>query len=339
MEVQQDLLSQFLEPGMMFLDPSKRVFWGSLLGSLLLIVLLSGKSRLANLEKLFSRQIWWHKSSQADMKIIVINSLLRTVLIPGSWISAAAIAALISWSLTKLWGGKPELTWSPLVVMTLYSITMFVVDDFARFFLHYLQHRWRFLWHFHQVHHSALVLTPLTLYRTHPVDIIAARLRNALAYGCVTGVFFFYFGATVSGWDILGADALGFLFNLAGSNLRHSQVWIHFGPFESILISPAAHQVHHSDDPLHYDKNFGVCLSLWDRLWQTHFDPRNCDKELSFGVRDSPLSSPEQKIWTMYWHPFQQFFAKNETKTHAELELEEAGRPDELLELDPKATV
>ncbi|HYX34347.1 MAG TPA: sterol desaturase family protein [Oligoflexus sp.] len=304
------ILEQLLEPGLMFFDPSKRFFWGSLLASLLLIILVSGSRRGEHLRILFSPRIWFHRSSLADMKIIGINTLFRLLVFPGSFVTTVGIAAAISLLLTKIAGGKPQLGWSPFWVTALYSVVIFLADDFARFFFHYLQHRWRWLWCFHQVHHSALVMTPLTLMRTHPVDILWARIRNSITYGLVTGVFFFLFGSAVSGWDIIGAEALGFLFNLAGSNLRHSQVWIHFGPLEKIFISPAAHQIHHSRDVAHFDKNFGVCLALWDLMWKTHVNPRHVTDPVRFGLDGSPLSDERQSIVTLYVQPFRDLKAK-----------------------------
>lgn len=298
------LLEQLLEPGLMFFDPSKRFFWGSLLASLLLIILVSGSRRGDHLKTLFSPHIWLHRSSLADMKIILINNFLRLLVFPTSFVTAVGIAALISLLLSKIAGGKPQLGWSPFWVAALYSVVIFLADDFARFFFHYLQHRWRWLWCFHQVHHSALVMTPLTLMRTHPVDILWARVRNALTYGIITGVCFFLFGSAVSAWDILGAEALGFLFNLAGSNLRHSQLWIPFGPLDKIFISPAAHQIHHSRDVAHFDKNFGVCLAIWDIIWKTHVDPKNVKEPIHFGLDGSPLSDARQSLMTLYFQPF-----------------------------------
>lgn len=302
------LLDEF--PVGMIFHPGKRLFWGSLLGSVLLILLISGRKRAEHLRTLVSPAIWFHRSSRADIKIILVNGLFRTLVFSGGILSSAAIAAFISYLLTRLIGPKPNLAWGLPWIMTLYSLTIFVADDFARFFLHYLQHRWRWLWVFHQTHHSALVLTPLTLYRTHPVDVVCARIRTALTYGIVTGIFFYAFGQAVSGWDILGAEALGFLFNFAGANLRHSQVWLHFGPLEGVIISPAAHQIHHSQDPEHYDRNFGVCLAIWDRLFKSFYDPRRSSGDLRFGLVDSVLSAPEQRLLPLYVQPFRDLVVK-----------------------------
>ena len=62
-----------------------------------------------------------------------------------------------------------------------------------------------------------------------------------------------------------GANAIVFAFNVAGSNLRHSHVRISYGRVvERVLISPAQHQIHHSVDPRHGDRNFGTVLAVWD---------------------------------------------------------------------------
>ena len=58
------------------------------------------------------------------------------------------------------------------------------------------------------------------------------------------------------------------MFNTAGSNLRHSHIGIRYWPWlEYILISPAQHQLHHSIDISHHDKNFGAALAIWDYIF------------------------------------------------------------------------
>lgn len=294
--------------GFSVLDPSKRLFWGNILGALLLLILIPGANKSQRWKTLVSRNIWFHASSKADMKIIAINTLLRTLLFPTSVFTSVGIAAFVSLMLTYLFGGKPSWDISPTVASVFFTLTLFLADDFARFYLHYLQHRWPLFWVFHQTHHSALVLTPLTLLRTHPFEILTARIRSSLTYGIVIGVFFYFIGESVTAWDVLGTEVLGFTFNFLGANLRHSQIWLHFGPLEPVFISPAAHQVHHSTDEAHYDKNFGVCLAVWDKLFGTHFDPRDVKEPLSYGLVDSPLSHPQQSVWTLYVQPFKDFW-------------------------------
>jgi sterol desaturase/sphingolipid hydroxylase (fatty acid hydroxylase superfamily) len=44
---------------------------------------------------------------------------------------------------------------------------------------------------------------------------------------------------------------------LTFANFRHSELWISFGPLNYLISSPAMHQIHHSLDERHRDKNFG----------------------------------------------------------------------------------
>jgi sterol desaturase/sphingolipid hydroxylase (fatty acid hydroxylase superfamily) len=72
-------------------------------------------------------------------------------------------------------------------------------------------------------------------------------LRYSLVIGLVSGVFVYLFGAMINIVDILGVNALIFVFSLVGSNLRHSHIDISFGRIiEKFLISPKQHQIHHS---------------------------------------------------------------------------------------------
>ena len=126
-------------------------------------------------------------------------------------------------------------------------------------------HKWPILWALHKVHHSAEVLTPLTVYRTHPLEGIVFTIRGTFTQGVSISSFIFFFGNSVDLLTVLGANVFLFLFNTAGSNLRHSHIGIRYWSWlEYILISPAQHQLHHSIDIAHHDKNFGAALAIWD---------------------------------------------------------------------------
>ena len=74
----------------------------------------------------------------------------------------------------------------------------------------------------------------------------------------------------VSVTSAFGMNIFACLFMLLGSNLRHTHLWIDYGPrLSRILISPAQHQIHHSADPRHFDKNIGFIFAFWDDLFGT----------------------------------------------------------------------
>jgi len=169
----------------------------------------------------------------------------------------------------------------------LVAMLLLVVSDFSTYWVHRIHHENRIIWPFHSLHHSAEVLTPITVYRKHPVyDLISSFVRGGLI-GTLQGIFLVVFEQGPSFLTIAGVNMFYVLFNIAGSNLRHSHVWLSFGPpLEHFLISPAQHQIHHSLAPQHHNKNYGEVLAIWDWMFGTLYVP--CETEvLEFGLADT----------------------------------------------------
>lgn len=269
-------------------DPSRRLYWIFILSALVLasITVACQHGRLdlrAQLASLSSRRYWLHRSTLQDVGWMLLNSMLRVlVLVPLFGTHLAATVAVAGW-LQHTLGDAPSLAWPFAAIGLAYTLSFFVLEDVSRFALHFALHKIPWLWRFHRVHHSAEILTPLTLYRVHPLEALLYYARGLAVFGLVSGVFVYLFRNQVHGYDILGVDLLGFLFNLLGANLRHSPIWLSFGRLEAVFVSPAQHQIHHSAAPEHRDTNFGTCLALWDRLagtWQRAGPPRR----LEFGL-------------------------------------------------------
>jgi sterol desaturase/sphingolipid hydroxylase (fatty acid hydroxylase superfamily) len=74
-------------------------------------------------------------------------------------------------------------------------------------------------------------------------------------------------------------------FLLTYGHLRHSNMWIAFtGIAGRILQSPAHHQLHHSTNPAHFDKNLGFALAFWDWAFGTLVIPAKTREPIVFGV-------------------------------------------------------
>ena len=150
-------------------------------------------------------------------------------------------------------------------VAVIFTVFFFVFDDFSRFYVHRLMHRVPVLWAFHQVHHSAETMTPFTIFRTHPIEGFIFTLRTSVVQGIVISVFLFLFGSKVDLITVYGASVGVVIFHSLGSNLRHSHVKIRYPRLiELFFISPGQHQIHHSTEKRHFDKNFGVAMAVWD---------------------------------------------------------------------------
>jgi hypothetical protein len=69
------------------------------------------------------------------------------------------------------------------------------------------------------------------------------------------------------------------------THLQHTHLWISFsGRMGRLLLSPAHHQIHHSTRPIHFNRNFGSTIALWDALFGTLHVPAKKREKLTFGV-------------------------------------------------------
>jgi len=274
----RDLLLAPLEPARFVLDVAlgQRIYWLFMLSSLGIaagVYLLGRRARERSfrglLRFLFPREVWLHPSATLDLRLMVAKAIVRAGLFAPLLVTTAQVSAVVAASLIVLLGEPSSLAWPEWSIGASFIVVFFLADDLTRFLLHRALHRVPRLWEIHKVHHSAEVLTPFTLYRSHPVEGLLYAIRDVLTIGPVVGVFFYLFRTRLDAmpFSILGMDALGFAFSFLGANLRHSHVWLSYGPrVERWLISPAQHQIHHSVDPRHYDRNYGTFLAVWDRL-------------------------------------------------------------------------
>ena len=137
---------------------------------------------------------------------------------------------------------------------------------------HRLSHRVGFLWLVHSIHHSQPSLTAFTNFRFH--------LGNVLFRTLVQFPVFVLLGSPQ-----LGGVPLLWLTVLASvllEGLAHCDLPWRFGLLGRLLVSPAFHRVHHSVEERHHDRNFGIALSVWDRLFGTAADDR--ERPAAYGL-------------------------------------------------------
>ncbi len=295
-----------------FADPAKRIFVGFLISSGIIAILWCRVSRHLffsdAIRHVFAIKVWWSESARCDYQVFFINGAINTLLAP-KMLGQLTVALILFEALHTLFAGRPLAGggWPPWAVMAMFTLTLFVADDFARYGVHRLLHAVPCLWAFHKVHHSATSLTPITVFRTHPVESVIFILRSTLVQGACIAAFIFFFDDQVQLMTVWGANVFNFCFNALGSNLRHSHIALgYWHPLERIFLSPAQHQIHHSTARAHIDKNFGVTLALWDLVFRTHCHS-NRKQELEFGLRGESQMNHHQ-LKAIYWVPFREAF-------------------------------
>jgi sterol desaturase/sphingolipid hydroxylase (fatty acid hydroxylase superfamily) len=185
--------------------------------------------------------------SALNLSLVVINSVvlasLLTLLTDGMKTHLGLFPAL-----GDFWLGLPEL---PLLVLAL------LIDEGTVYWRHRAEHS-ALLWPIHATHHSDETVTWLTLLRKHPLSHFFGNVVDSIP------LILLGFPA----WAVVGST----LIRTWWGYFIHADLPWTFGPVGKWLMSPAAHRLHHIDDEVLKDKNFGGFFSIYDRLFGTFDD-------------------------------------------------------------------
>ena len=293
-----------------FIDPKKRIFIFYLLTAVLIAFLwLYFNKKLSvkkSLLKIFNPTIFLSRSSKSDYKLFFLNQIIMIFISP-ILITQLTIATILFYYFHSIsWLSAGTFSHTPsFVIVALFTSTHFILDDFTKFYIHRCMHKWNILWSLHKVHHSATTLTPMTVFRTHPLEGILFSFRGAVTQAITISSFVFLFGNNVDLITILGANIFSFIFNIFGSNLRHSHIDIKYWKWlEYIIISPAQHQVHHSVSSKHHDKIFGVAFAFWDWIFGSHHHSEDIDT-LTLGL-DNNFGAEHHSLVSLYFRPIKE---------------------------------
>ncbi|MGO4892243.1 sterol desaturase family protein [Flavobacterium sp. W21_SRS_FM6] len=149
-------------------------------------------------------------------------------------------------------------------------LSVFVLYDFCYYWNHRFGHEISLLWAAHVVHHSSEEYNLTTALRQSSSSFLSWVFYLPLA--------------------IIGVEPL-LLISVGALNLIY-QFWVHtrhvpkLGWFELIFVSPSNHRVHHAQNAVYIDKNYGGVFILWDRLFGT-FQEELATDPVIFGIRGS----------------------------------------------------
>ena len=182
-------------------------------------------------------------------------------------------------ALSGLWNDVPEL---------LTFIAAVLAYDFVVYWRHRAEHT-RLLWPIHATHHADTAIHWLSVMRKHPLSkLLSVSVDVALLLLLGLPEWAIGLAGIVRGW-------WGFFI--------HADVPWTLGIFGHVLISPAAHRLHHIRDERLMGTNYGNTVTLWDKLFGTYLDPKphlNCETGIAEGSRNfaGELLRPFEK---RYW--------------------------------------
>ncbi len=299
-----------------FFSITSPLYWPHLASALALSALVvvigraSGRPYTATLLR-SSLRAYIHPSARVDYAFYFVNGVVYPLLFVPWLLDDGALRQAVTDEITGLFGARPSGGRTGTFTLLVLSAAIFLAFDFGRFVGHYLQHKVPVLWELHKVHHSARSLNPMTTFRLHPVDLAVMATFTSLSVAAMAGLILHLFPGDESLWGELSlrvALAL-FVFDLTGSTLRHTSVWLSYGPLLGrLLISPAQHQIHHSADPRHFGKNMGFVLAIWDWMAGT-LHLTGAREELTYGAGDGD-DDAYRGVLRLYGIPFVRLFQR-----------------------------
>ena len=229
----------------------------------------------------FPARVYRNPSFWLDAKLFYLNWFIGMFTSLSFAVVATATAVGVAHGL-GLGPARPE-DRNPI----LSALVIFLAADLVLYAYHRLNHEKPLLWVFHALHHSAEEMSPVTAFRHHPFYTMVIGLISPIAVGIVQGLAMAFIFGTFDVAMLAGTNVFLALLNLATNNLKHSHIPMRYpGWLEHVLISPAQHQVHHSIDPRHFNRNYGDTLALWDWMFGTLYIAQPGEK-IRFGLGDA----------------------------------------------------
>jgi len=202
----------------------------------------------------------------ADIGLSFFNSIAIRALIPFSGVVSSL------WAQEQGFGLFNQLDWSVYVEFMLFILLF----DLTIYWQHRVFHMLPLLWRFHRVHHTDEDYDLTTGTRFHPISILISTI---IKIGLVI-----LLGA--SPFAILSAEIILNLTSMFNhSNIRLPQQVDRV--LRKIVVTPDMHRIHHSQDKIEQNCNFGFNFSFWDRCFGSYLqDAGQAQEHMAIGIVD-----------------------------------------------------
>jgi sterol desaturase/sphingolipid hydroxylase (fatty acid hydroxylase superfamily) len=168
----------------------------------------------------------------------------------------------------------------------LYWFALFIFEDLAFYIEHRIDHYSRIFWAVHVTHHSSEEFNLTTGFRS---SVLQPVYR-----------FIYFIPIAFMGFHPMNIVLMYSITQTYGI-LVHTR-YINKMPkwFEAIFVSPSHHRVHHASNIRYLDKNMGMCLIIWDRIFGT-FQEELKEEPVKYGLVKPVDSNNPLKVIFHEW--------------------------------------
>ena len=196
---------------------------------------------------------------------------------------------MLQWTGLKSFGLIHLVTLPP----TVKGAIAFLLMDLSFYYWHLCNHRFPWLWRFHNAHHIDLDLDVSTGFRFHFVEIAFSSVFRVVQIALI--------GVSVSTYAIYE------LVFQANTLLHHSNVRLPLGwerLLNFVLVTPRMHGIHHSQVQQEANSNYSVVFSWWDRLHHTlRFNIPQSEIAIGIPAYSHPDDNKLRNVFLMPFRP------------------------------------
>ena len=182
-----------------------------------------------------------------------------------------------------------------LVEMPLWAqviVGILLLDLIGAYFIHWLEHRVKWMWQFHLVHHSDTHVDVTTGLRHHPGETVFRIFFTIVAV--------FIIGAPIG--IVMLYQSLSVLFaHITHANINMPRRLDNLLSY--VFITPHMHKVHHHYQQPLTDTNFGNIFAFWDRLFGT-FAYVPDTQSLTYGIDTHMDAAENDRLGSLLVAPF-----------------------------------
>jgi sterol desaturase/sphingolipid hydroxylase (fatty acid hydroxylase superfamily) len=188
------------------------------------------------------------RHAAVNLSFTLVHFLVHTVL-------AIFIGMIATWTESNQFG---LVYWLKANILWTIVISALVMDFFAGWLCHMVEHKVPLFWRFHIIHHADNNVDVTTGLRHHPLESVWR------------GIFFFI-GIFLSGAPMYAVMIFQTLL-VSITGFTHANIslprWLD-NALSYFLVSPNMHKVHHHWKQPYTDSNYGAVFSIWDRMLGT----------------------------------------------------------------------
>lgn len=248
--------------------------WVIIISTPIYLFLIGGELILSHLHQ---RHLYTWKDTITNVYLMLLNAgvdVLFRVVYLGVFLFCYQYA-VVEWS-NPIW----------------YWVCLILAEDFLYYWLHRFDHEIRFFWATHVTHHSSEKMNFTVGFRS---SVFQPLYR-----------FLYFLPLPLLGFqplDILVAYSVTQIWGI----FVHTELVGKLGWLEYILVTPSHHRVHHASNALYLDKNMGMFLIIWDKMFGTFQEEKKAEEyePIRYGLTKN-LEKPNALTivfheWTQIW--------------------------------------